>query len=280
MKTTIKIVLLIFLMLVIWVPASYSQDFIRIGATHDFQKGKVVQTFSFDFNRTEKIDEKKGRFLLFDRNNFYLLPTFDVNLGEGVTSSENNVLSQINFGKAFYGDLKKNKNGLTTSVWNKSIELNPSYNSDNNFKERLVFGQLKFLLNYVSQTFTGNFDDAYIKFVHSFSSGIFYNNGHRYSKNYAKGDYYSTIGLILDYKTRILDKKNEENWIFKASGNYYNIVSEVDELTSDNFAGSLKLSIDKRIWKILYLSATYKYGTDNPNYKTVHTFELAGKVKF
>lgn len=59
----------IYLLLIV-LGASYcnkvsAQDFIRVGAAHDFQKNKVVQTFSFDFNRTEKIDEKKRKIYSF-----------------------------------------------------------------------------------------------------------------------------------------------------------------------------------------------------------------------
>ena len=164
----------------------FGQDFIRIGAAHDFQKSKIVQTFSFDFNRTEKIDEKKGRFLIFDINNFYILPTSDVNIGDGVTSSENNILFQINIGKAYYGEKWKSKDNLSTSVWNRAIELNPSYNSDKLFNEKLAYGQLKYLLNFITQKFTVASDITYLKTVHSIAMGLYSNLGYRHSKTYAQ----------------------------------------------------------------------------------------------
>ena len=149
------------------------QDFIRVSAAHDFQKNKVVQTFSFDFNRTEKIDEKKGKSLLFGHNNFYILPTSDVNIGDGVTSSENNILFQVNMGKAFYGENRKSKDNLRTSFWNKAIEFNPSYNSDKLFQEKLAFGQLKFLINLVSQKHKDATENTYIQSVHSIAKERF-----------------------------------------------------------------------------------------------------------
>jgi hypothetical protein len=42
-------------LLILFPNISFSQDFIRIGAAHDFEESKIVQTFSFDFNRTENI---------------------------------------------------------------------------------------------------------------------------------------------------------------------------------------------------------------------------------
>ncbi|MCX6263099.1 MAG: hypothetical protein NTZ47_00970 [Bacteroidetes bacterium] len=258
----------------------FGQDFFRIAAAHDFQKNKVVQTFSFDFNRTEKIDEKRGRFLLYDKRNFYLLPTSDVNLGDGVTSSENNVLFQLYFGKAILGKLRKSDDKLTSFKWNKAIELNPSYNSDKLFAEKLVYGQLKFLLNFLSQKHSDASENGSVKTVHSISSGLFTNIGYRNSVTYKKDDFYSTIGFILDYKTRILNDKIEDNWVFKITGNYYYIASDVNEITSDQYAGILKASIDKKVYTNIFCGINYKYGNDNPNYKYVHTLELSAKLRY
>ncbi|RAK19578.1 hypothetical protein B0I03_1105 [Flavobacterium aquaticum] len=256
------------------------QDFIRIGAAHDFSKNKVVQTFSFDFNRTEKIDEKKGRFLLFDHNNFYILPTSDVNIGDGITSSENNILFQINMGKAFYGKEWKNKDNLRTSAWNKAMEFNPSYNSDKLFQEKLVFGQFKFLVNLISQKHKDKSENTYIQNVHSLTFGGFSNIGYRYSKTYDTDNLYSNAGILMDYKTRILNSKNVDNWIFKVTGNYYHIISDVQQLTNDNFGGIIKSSIDRLIFKNTYIGLSHKYGNDNPNYKYVNTLEISTKIRY
>ncbi|WP_264523291.1 hypothetical protein [Flavobacterium sp. N502536] len=276
----LKITLLLIVLLAILNNKVFGQDFIRIGAAHDFQKNKVVQTFSFDFNRTEKIDEKKGRYLLFDHNNFYILPSSDVNIGDGVTSSENNILFQINMGKAFYGEKWKSKDNLRTSAWNKAIEFNPSYNSDKLFQEKLIFGQLKLLVNLISQKHKDATENTYIQSVHSIALGGFTNLGYRYSKTYDTDDLYSTAGILIDYKTRILNSKNEDTWVFKVTGNYYYIVSDVQQLTTDNFAGLIKSSIDRQIFKNTFVGLSYKYGNDNPNYKYIHTLELSAKIKY
>lgn len=277
MKLNIALLLILSL---VTINKGIGQDFIRIGAAHDFKKNAVVQTFSFDFNRTEKIDEKKGRFLLFDHNNFYILPTSDVNLGDGITSSENNVLFQLNAGKAFYGEKWKSKDNLRTSAWNKSMEFNPSYNSDKLFQEKLAFGQLKFLLNLISQKHKDATENTYIRSVHSLALGGFTNLGYRYSSANKTDALYSTAGILIDYKTRTLNSKNEDTWVFKVSGNYYYIASDVQQLTTDNFAGLIKSSIDRQIFKNIFIGLLHKYGNDNPNYKYVHTLELSAKIKY
>ncbi len=86
------------------------------------------------------------------------------------------------------------------------------------------------------------------------------------SRTYDTDDLYSTAGILLDYKTRILNSKNEDTWVFKVTGNYYYIVSDVQQLTTDNFAGLIKSSIDRQIFKNTYIGLSHKYGNDNPNY--------------
>ena len=116
--------------------------------------------------------------------------------------------------------------------------------------------------------------------MHSIALGGFSNLGYRYSKTYGTDDFYSTAGLLIDYKTRILNSKNEDTWVFKVTGNYYYIVSDVQQLTTDNFAGLIKSSIDRQIFKNTYIGLSHKYGNDNPNYKYVHTLELSAKIKY
>ncbi len=271
---------LILVLSIISSTTTFSQDFIRIGAAHDFDKNKVVQTFSFDFNRTEKVDEKAGRFLLFDKNNFYILPSSDLNIGDGVTSSENNVLFQINIGKAFYGKKWKSDDDLRTSAWNKALEFNPSYNSDKLFDERLTFGQVKLIFNLISQKHKDKTADTYIESAHSLAFGPFSNLGYRNSKTFETGRLYSTVGLFLDYKMRLLNSENEETWVFKVSGNYYHINSDISQITTDDYGGIIKSSINRMIIKKTYIGLSHKYGNDNPNYEYVHTLELSMKIKY
>ena len=260
-----------------------SQDFIRIGLAHDFKKNNLLQTFSFDFNRTEKVDEKVGKNILYNKKGFYLTPTSSVNVGDGTTSSENNILFQFFAGKSFFGKLHKSNNNLTTSVWNKAIELNPSFTSDKNFNEKLGYLQIKLLANFFSATDKDATINTFKKNALSFSLGAFSNIGYRHSKNYNLGHQYITTGILSDFKYRILNKKENEiydDWILGIKGNYYFVASELSQITLDKFAGSVKCSVDKRFYKSLYLGLLYKYNTDNPTYSIVHTLEISLKVKY
>lgn len=261
---------------------SKSQDFIRIGATHDFDKKAIIQTFSLDFNRSESVKEKPGKFLKFSNDNVYLLPTSDINIGDGITSSENNILTTINAGKGYFGKVYKMPNDSSVSkVFNYAIEVNPSYNSDKNFAEKLVFGQLKWVGNFIrSKSVTLSDSDAYVKNARMFSVAVFSNIGYRFSETYKTGNNYSTIGLLFDYKQRLLDSDRKEVWIFSLNFSFYRILSEVEKVKVEDNAGMIKASIDKKLIKNSYIGLGYKYGNDNPNYKYVNVLEFSVKMKY
>ncbi len=256
---------------------------IDIGAAYDFQKEKVIQNFSIDFNRTERIDEKKGNYFLYSPNNYYIRPTADINIGNGVTTSENNILFQVNMGKAFLGENKNCKGQPRKTIWNKAIEFNPSYNSDKLFQEKLTFGELKLLINPIATKHkftTEDENDIYLHSVHSLALGVFSNLGYRFSKTNNTDAFYSTAGILIDYQTRILNIEKKNNWVFNVFGNYYYIISDVRQLTTDNFAGIIKSSINKKIFKDTFIGLSYKYGNDNPYYQYIHVLELSAKIAY
>jgi hypothetical protein len=220
---------------------------------------------------------------LYNSKGYYLTPTSNVNIGDGVSASENNILFQFYAGKAFFGKLHKSKNNLVTSACNKAIEINPTLISDKNFDEKLAFAQFKFIVNFISSESKDATSETYIKSAFSLTPGLFANLGYRNSDTYNSGHAYSTMGFLLDLKYRLLNKSGNDiydNWIFNLSGNYYYIAAEVRQLVSDNYAGFLKASIDKQFFKSLYLGLLYKYNTDNPTYSIVHTVEFSLKVKY
>lgn len=272
------IVLLLLLLPALMVQKLHAQDLIRIGLGGDFKKSNFIQTLSFDLNRTEQVDEKKGRFFVFDDKGYYLLPTVDVNIGEKPTSSENNILLQLTAGKMFSGKKRPNAAKKVLLIWNKSIELNPSYNADKNFIEKLGYAQVKFMLNPIWSKF---YPSDKFKNESSLAFGLFSNNGFRHSATYSKNSAYSTGGVIVSFKERFRnDRQTEDNVVLALSGNYYRIFSELDELTNDNYAGALKASIDKLLCKKFYIGLIYKYGSDNPTYTCISTIELALKIKY
>ena len=136
-----------FLVLMLFISSTgNSQDMFRIGVGLSLKDSTAfVNTFSFDFNRTESVKEKSGKSLLYDSTGIYLTPSVDVNLGEGTKTSENNVLAQISLGKAYLGKLKNE--GLKQRQFNKAIEFSPSFNADKSFEEILYYGQFSYKLN-------------------------------------------------------------------------------------------------------------------------------------
>ena len=275
---------IILILILASIKVGYSQDMFRFGIGTSLKDStNFIQTISFDFNRTESVEEKSGKSLIYNKNGFYLTPSSDVNLGEGTTSSENNVTFQFAVGKIFLGDLKNND--LRQSQFNSGIELSPSFTSDKNFNEYLYYGQLSYKFNWIGSKFTG-FDPEkdYVKKGFFFAVSPFVNIGHRTSQSLNQDEFYSTAGIIIEAKYRLIeqDKKNEpiENWVFKLSGDYFGVVSEISSIYNNDFAGKLKCSIDKIIFDKLYLNMSYKIGNDGPVYNDFHAIEMGIKVKY
>lgn len=262
-----------------------SQDFIRLGVTHNFNNEKVFQTFTFDLNRTEDLEEKAGKYLIYGGvgKRYFINPTVDINIGEGIKSSENNILFQLNIVRKNFGNVSVTPHPVLqksyTKVWNKAFEINPSYNADKSFNEKMIYAQLNHTWNFCASTSStnpaniGTLNQQVLSF--SLASNLVYH----LTKNFDDERLYTTAGTVLDYKYTIL-KNAEPNINIKLSANYYYLISEVEALTTDNFAGSLKASLDKKLYNMIFLELSYKYGNNNPTYSYVNVLELSTKVKF
>ncbi|GAA5020312.1 hypothetical protein GCM10011506_05110 [Marivirga lumbricoides] len=264
--------------------SGFSQDMFRFGVGTSLKDStSFIQTISFDFNRTESVKEKSGKSLLYNKNGIYLTPSSDVNLGEGTTSSENNVTFQFSLGKVFLGELK-NEN-LKQHQFNQGLELSPSFTADKSFKEYLYYGQISYQLNWIGSKFTDSDPEKdYVKKGFLFAISPFVNLGQRTSKSLNANNFYSVAGLILETKYRLLtkDKKDKpiENRVFKLSGDLFAILSENDSIYDNHLAGKLKCSTDKRISKKLFWNISYKIGNDGPIYKDFHALETGLKLKY
>lgn len=276
METKTKIAGII---IILFSQLSMSQDFIRIGLANDFRKDKLVQTFTFDFNRTEKTEEKEDR-NLFKSSRYYVLPTCDINIGDGVTASENNILFQGVFGKLRPKHMWKSKDGLTNYFFQSAWELNPTYNADKLFDEKLYYGQLKYLLNFIPTYYSNPADSIHVRKVNSVYGGVFVNAGIRDSKIFDDKKLYTTTGFSVEAKSRIINADLDEVLVLKLSGDYYYIISDIDSITTDQFAGILKASATKRLFDEFYVGLDYKYGNDNPKYSYVNTLDLSIKYNY
>lgn len=264
-----------------WLELS-AQDHLRLGVAADFNsKGKLVQTISIDLNRTEKVDEKVNQYWLFNKNGYFIQPSADINVGEKTSSADNNITVLLNMGRVY---LDKRPGVLK---FNKALEFNPTYSSDKNFQEKLVYGQLKGVVNVVKSHFTLDVD-TFINRRFSASLGAFSNLGGRRSQSLDLNKLYATAGPLLELKWlwRKLPKNKADgtdpytDWQLKVSGKGYYLFSEISALYDRDFAGTLQASLEKKFIRFFYLGLNYKYGNDNPTYKDIHTLELGLKFNY
>lgn len=264
-----------------WFPA-LAQDHLRLGVAADFNsKGKLVQTISFDLNRTEKVDEKVNQYWLFSKNGYFIQPSADINIGEKTTSADNNITVLLNMGRV-YLDKKQG-----TLKWNKVLEFNPTYSSDKNFQEKLVYGQFKAVLNVIKSHYALPVD-TFINRKFSFSAGAFSNLGGRRSQVLDLNKFYAIAGPLAELKWlwRKLPKNKAEgtdpytDWQLKISGKGYYLFSELAPVYDKDFAGSVSVGLDKKFVRFFYVGLSYKYGNDNPTYKNVHTLEFGLKFNY
>ncbi|MEJ2627270.1 MAG: hypothetical protein P8078_01745 [bacterium] len=280
-------------MLVIMLFLSYhsqvnSQDMFRLGLGFSFVNSTdFVHSFSFDFNRTENIKEKIGKGLYYGDNNIYLIPSADVNLGQGTSSAENNVNLQISLGKSIFGKLSNS--GLKQRQFNRAFEVAPSYTSDKNFMERLYYGQISYKFNFIASRFSGN--DPQRDYVISgdlIAVSPFTNIGTRRSDNFDKTAFYITSGFKFEAQFRRLiqiqgkntEKREVENLVFKISALLYVILSDINAIYNENLAGKIVVSVDKRIYNKLAGNLSYKFGNNGPTYKKYHLADFGIKIYF
>lgn len=257
-----------------------AQNFFKIGGGVTFSKDKkFIQSFTFDLNRTEEAKEKAGGFnFLYTKDAFYIVPTIDVNLGESITSSENNVLGQLIFGKK----LLDRKDSLKTNYFKVYFEGSPVYNADKNFLEKKYYTQLKMVF---SKIFSGyDLNKRYFPWIMAITINPLLNIGSHRSKTFSTTSTYSASGLNTELKLRLnakdTAKKVTEIWTFKLAANGYRLYKEVNELYNKDYYGQLFASVDRAINSKISVSLAYKYGNDNPKYTTANVLEAGFKVKY
>jgi hypothetical protein len=258
----------------------YAQNFLKVAGGFSFSKEKkFVQSFAFDLNRTEEVKEKQAsHYFLYTNDGFYIIPTVDVNIGETVTASENNIVTQVNFGKKIYdGKLDGKK-----QYWRLYLEGSPVYNADKDFDERKYYLQVKMIGSSIFKS--RNDDKDFFDRVFSININPLLNIGTRNSKTYAANHTYSAAGLNTEFKLRIntIDsaQKISERWTIKLTANGYRLLSEIDALYSKDYYGQLTGSVDYAINAKFGISISYKYGNDNAKYTTANVLEAGFKIKY
>jgi hypothetical protein len=262
-----------------------AQNFIKTDLALSFLGGKkLVQAFDFNLNRTDEAQNNNGGvyFLYTARTNFYIIPTVDANIGESVSTASNNIITQVTFGKMI--SVSKKKNGLNLSFFKFAAEINPTYNSDKTFAEKLYYAQIKVILNPIFDHFDGTPGVSLIRRELSIAVDPILNIGSHDSKTYNIQQSYSSAGLNTSFILRFnkLDSKGTpyEDWNFKISGNGYRLFSEIDALYAKDYYGQLSASVDKAVTSKCALSTSYKYGNENAKYNTINTLAFGFKYKF
>lgn len=126
-----KAIILVFIALNSMSQRVSAQDFIRVGTGFSFLGSEdFVQSLTFDLNRTEAKKEKGGIYFLFTPDNFYIKPVVDVNIGESVSTSQNNVKFTTRFGKNIFYSSR------STYFF---VNVEPTYNTNKEFNEELYY---------------------------------------------------------------------------------------------------------------------------------------------
>lgn len=267
----------------------FAQDMFRFGLGLGIDKSKreFVQTISFDFNRTEEVQERAGKSLLSTAKGFYITPSADVNLGAKPSASEDNVTASFIFGKRD-AQLPKIKDPNRQRLFVNSGELNPTFGADKNFGEILLYGEALYRFNFIRSYYTASLsDNGYLKRVFLFSFSAVANNGNRYNDALTKNVFFSQLGGGLEFKLRLRTrmKKNEkevvfDRWVFKANTSCLAVLQDLREVYTNDVAGIIKASIDFGIIKQLSVGLKYKYGNLTPTYHAFHSLDFGIKVKY
>jgi hypothetical protein len=260
-----------------------AQNFIKTDLAFSFDDSKkLVQTFDFNLNRTDEVQNKNGGvYFLYTPARFYIIPTVDANIGQSVSTANNNVVTQIDFGKVL-GNWKC-KNGNDLRFFRLAAQISPVYNSDKTFTEKLYYGQAKLLMNWVWDGFGGTAEKSQIDREISIAVDPVLNAGIHDSKNFGVNEGYSALGLNTSLTWSFFKFNGDmqyADWAIKFSGDYYDLSSEIKALYNKNYYGQVSGEVDKSITPKIALSLAYKYGNENATYSTVNTLQLGFKYKY
>ncbi|MFC0514630.1 hypothetical protein ACFFGT_10475 [Mucilaginibacter angelicae] len=264
---------------------SYGQNYVKTDLGVSFLSGKkFIQSFDFNLNRTNEVQNNNGGiyFLYTATTHYYIIPTVDASIGESVSAANNNIVTQIVFGKVFKST--RHRDGSSVSEFKSSLEISPTYNADKTFAEKLYYVQLKLTINPITSTFTGKGSKYFAKQVFSFAIDPVLNLGTHDSQTYKMEKAYSAGGFNTSLSLRLnkLDNKDAPytDWSFKLSGDGYRLFSEIPALYAKDYYGQLAASVDKAVNSKISLSLAYKYGNENAKYSDVHSLTLGFKYKY
>ena len=277
-----------------------AQNSLDLGGSVSFDGDKeFFQTFNLEFNRTKAIPESSnGNFLTYEPSCsdlciFYVQPSFDIDLGPGVSTSANNILNQVKAGWYLFPD--------SDSVSSRYIrpEVSFNQNSDRTFDELLYFAQLDINLDLfkrskekIKQTKPAT-DSTKAKYssyrprersMYITGTGQFGNRGT--STNTRSLNRYSRAGFSArsSWSFRKWDGKNKTSFEYLSidlSGNFFWLIDEVDQLNSNPTTGYFKVSLATEIKGLelgdnqkIKINGAYEYGDNNAVFNLVNAVTI------
>lgn len=250
---------------------SISQDRIfAIGYTKNFVNSDSSNvSFTIDLNRMPGKSEGAGTFYLvntptFEKINFFVKPTADVNLGSYTTLAANNVSIGLPIGLSRKLN-KDNPNSTWGTLWG-SFEIGPDFIADKTFDNYLYYISPGVTLNYSYTSTKETVLDLGIGFKYGFGERL--QSVKTKSKN-TYNKYIIPIGLAFN----AFKSKDDSYHHLKLSGIYkYNHIIKDDQTISPaKDRNYLQLKLDYYFISQLGLNITYTSGYEEPLFKKVNS---------
>jgi len=249
---------------------SISQDRIfAIGYTKNFVNSDSSNiSFTIDLNRMPGKTEGAGTYFLvnipsFEKINFFVKPTADVNLGSYTTLAANNVAIGLPIGLSRL--LSVNPNAKWGTLW-ASFEVGPDFIADKSFDNYLYYVSPGVILNYSHTSKKETVIDFGIGFKYGFGERL---QSVKTKERNSYKKYIIPIGLAFN----TFKSKDDSYHHLKLSGIYkYNhILKDDPTISPDKDRSYLQFKLDYYFISQLGLNITYTSGYEEPLFKKVNS---------
>lgn len=263
-------VFLLFIIILETLPCKSQDRIFAVGYTKNFvSKDSSNISFTIDLNRMPGKSEGAGTYFLvntpaFEKFNFFVKPTADVNLGSYTTLAANNVSIGLPIGLS--RKLNKDNPSATFGTFWGAFEIGPDFIADKTFDNYLYYLSPGFTLNY-SHT-------SRKETVIDFGIGVKYGFGERLQsvKTKQKNTYTKYI-VPIGVTFNTFKSKDDSFHHLKFSGIYkYNHILKDDPIAfPDKNRNYLQLKLDYYFISQLGINVTYSSGYEEPLFKKVHS---------
>jgi hypothetical protein len=252
----------------IFLTNSYAQDRIfSFGYTTNFvAKDSTNFSLTVDVNRMPGKSEAAGTYFLynqtaFEKVNFFIKPTADINLGTYTTLAANNVSVGLPIGISRLLNTPNPDNTKGNIL--ASIEIGPDFIADKSFNNYLYYISPGLTFNYIFQSKK--------EFIFDLGFGIKYGIGQRVQTiepkdNYTYNKYIVPIGIAI---SAFKSEKDFHYLKFGGIFKYNRVLEDQDNVRKSNIYTQLKLDIFAV--SQLAFNITYTAGYEEPLFKQVNS---------